>query len=601
MEDGLMSVSISENLVKDSDIDDLIDFLDANKSGLTAQNWTDLVKQAQNDKSKLNQMLIWASSVGQLDGVNQLIAAGADCSAVAIDVGSNTTGKHSDTALTLAAKNGHVEVVRALLNAGANVNQTDKNGLTPLMKAAYRGHSRVIVALLADSSCNLALVDNEGKTAYDYAVEYNNSHPNDKVHDMLVRSLKPQAAPTPAPVEVQEEPSPNANALRKALQQTPRNLEDIHKVMQRLNNADVTAVLAEQGMAQRYFSAAYEYYSAKPEGSNDPRNKELAKTFERLKELQVYVDSNGTGKKPSGVDSPDAARVKLREILEGVQQNADLWDNLSEQDKRAIGFIAENSKPKDKAQELRNAIIDDGLAGNILKVIESTDDEIIRTVLAEKGVGARYCNAFVDRHAATPEVSAQYKALSELYQELDSETDESKRKEIQTKIAGVLQSLSSANGLEPGEKKVITLLQSVYQHPESHVINGGIPKGVNIPQGQPVVNPVQDGIAMAQAKSEEEKTPWYKQEWIWWVLGIALAGALGFFAFRKGGWLNKDDKKTATVNTNTNDNSNSNTNTNDGNESGGTLDNSAQNITSADLNNMLATGGRISRSSTDRS
>ena len=112
---------------------------------------------------------------------------------------------------------------------------------------------------------------------------------------------------------------------------------------------------------------------------------------------------------------------------------------------------------------------------------------------------------------------------------------------------------------------------------------------------------IQAGAIIGGTLPEEEHTPWYKQEWLWWVLGIALAGALGFFAFRKGGWLNKDDKKTATVNTNTNDNSNSNTNTNTGNESGGTLDNSAQNITSAQLNDMLATGGRISRSSTDRS
>ena len=114
---------------------------------------------------------------------------------------------------------------------------------------------------------------------------------------------------------------------------------------------------------------------------------------------------------------------------------------------------------------------------------------------------------------------------------------------------------------------------------------------------------MQEGVALAQAKAEEEKTPWYKQEWLWWVLGIALAATLGYFSFRKGGWLNKDDddKEPVVVDPNTNDNSNSNSNSNTGNESGGTLDNSAQNITSAELNDMIASGGRVSRQSSDRS
>ncbi len=75
-------------------------------------------------------------------------------------------------------------------------------------------------------------------------------------------------------------------------------------------------------------------------------------------------------------------------------------------------------------------------------------------------------------------------------------------------------------------------------------------------------------VALAEAKhdgSQEKKGFWERnQEWIWWVLGIIAAGTLAFFAFRKGGWLNKDKKSSsssAVVNSNSNSNSNNNSNT----------------------------------------
>jgi ankyrin repeat protein len=48
-----------------------------------------------------------------------------------------------------AAWQGHVEVVRALLDFGAPVNAQDGEGYTPLHKAAWRGHEQIARLLLA--------------------------------------------------------------------------------------------------------------------------------------------------------------------------------------------------------------------------------------------------------------------------------------------------------------------------------------------------------------------------------------------------------------------------------------------------------------------
>jgi ankyrin repeat protein len=62
----------------------------------------------------------------------------------------------------MAAANGHVEVVRVLLEKGAAVNQgrTD-TGATPLLRAAKKGHVEVVVMLLEKSAAG-----NQGKSDY---------------------------------------------------------------------------------------------------------------------------------------------------------------------------------------------------------------------------------------------------------------------------------------------------------------------------------------------------------------------------------------------------------------------------------------------------
>ena len=74
------------------------------------------------------------------------------------------------TSLFIAAASGDLEIMRLLLEKGAQVNACDKEHCTPLMIASKNSHVNV-VKLLIEREADLALQDQDGKTAIHYAVE----------------------------------------------------------------------------------------------------------------------------------------------------------------------------------------------------------------------------------------------------------------------------------------------------------------------------------------------------------------------------------------------------------------------------------------------
>ncbi len=92
---------------------------------------------------------------GHVEVVKALIAGKAD-----LDI------KNSDgwTALMLAAQNGHVEVVIALIESKADLDATMKDGWTALMIAALNGHVDILKALIAGKA-DLDIKRRDGWTA----------------------------------------------------------------------------------------------------------------------------------------------------------------------------------------------------------------------------------------------------------------------------------------------------------------------------------------------------------------------------------------------------------------------------------------------------
>jgi ankyrin repeat protein len=81
-------------------------------------------------------------------------------------------GRRSDsmTPLHVAACYGHLDVLLALIRAGASVNEVDKYGRTALHLAVYWRHE-VCVPALVQAGADVGLKDDKGNPAVHYARE----------------------------------------------------------------------------------------------------------------------------------------------------------------------------------------------------------------------------------------------------------------------------------------------------------------------------------------------------------------------------------------------------------------------------------------------
>jgi len=70
--------------------------------------------------------------------------------------------------LSLAAKKGHLDIVMALLNAGADANAIDAKGRTALHRASEGNHLDIAKSILV-AGANPNIIDEEGRTPFDIA------------------------------------------------------------------------------------------------------------------------------------------------------------------------------------------------------------------------------------------------------------------------------------------------------------------------------------------------------------------------------------------------------------------------------------------------
>lgn len=82
---------------------------------------------------------------------------------------------NGQTALNIAARNGHLEIVNLLLQYSipsattqttlVDVNHADRDGWTPLRSASWGGHTEVVKILIGHPKCSIDRSDKEGRTA----------------------------------------------------------------------------------------------------------------------------------------------------------------------------------------------------------------------------------------------------------------------------------------------------------------------------------------------------------------------------------------------------------------------------------------------------
>lgn len=156
----------------------MCEFLLANGAELEAKNLagdTALTACAKSDCPEAARVLLDAgASMGELlhvaahegcpEACRVFLERGVDANQTETASGKNVT------ALMLAALNGNIEVARALIEKGANIDAQDTTGKTALMIAAFSDED-TISRLLIEQTSNIDAVDEEGRSALFFAIQ----------------------------------------------------------------------------------------------------------------------------------------------------------------------------------------------------------------------------------------------------------------------------------------------------------------------------------------------------------------------------------------------------------------------------------------------
>jgi hypothetical protein len=108
-----------------------------------------------NNSINLNESFLLAVNYPDSEIVKLLIEAGANF---------NARDTNGNTALAIAVRNGHLGVIQLLLDHDADINATTNNGNTVLIEESSYGHLETI-KLLSDSGADINAKNNNGETA----------------------------------------------------------------------------------------------------------------------------------------------------------------------------------------------------------------------------------------------------------------------------------------------------------------------------------------------------------------------------------------------------------------------------------------------------
>ncbi len=100
---------------------------------------------------------VYAAYYGDLAKMKALFAEGVD-----INASTGAEGHETHPSLILAAGEGHLDVVKFLLDNGADVNVRGRDGYTSLMSAAWSGHKEIVKLLIGKGADVNAITSERG-------------------------------------------------------------------------------------------------------------------------------------------------------------------------------------------------------------------------------------------------------------------------------------------------------------------------------------------------------------------------------------------------------------------------------------------------------
>jgi len=112
--------------------------------------------------STVNEQLIEVVFKGDAKSIPGLLMKGADL--------NMRHGEDGQTALHMACKEGHLDIVKALVTRGGFPNFQDNHGQTPLHVSASLGNVPIVTYLL-EREADCLIQDNDQKTPLDLAIE----------------------------------------------------------------------------------------------------------------------------------------------------------------------------------------------------------------------------------------------------------------------------------------------------------------------------------------------------------------------------------------------------------------------------------------------
>ena len=127
-----------------------------------------------------NRPLHLSSSKNHVQIVKFLLEEGADIEA---------RNKDSETSLIIAANCGHLSVVKYLVRYDANVNAKDKSDFTPLMRAVKEGQFKVVRYLLSTNKCDISIRNDWCQNVIEIAEEVNEDSEDGKKSSMIVKAI----------------------------------------------------------------------------------------------------------------------------------------------------------------------------------------------------------------------------------------------------------------------------------------------------------------------------------------------------------------------------------------------------------------------------